>query len=418
MSTFTGPGNAFTFACLISFSFASYADDLFTLYFPDGAEVSYVSELISISNEFASITAGMDEYTDTRMYVSISPPYEGRLQFWTPDSFVSIGHYENVKTPYGPDVGFFSGQFDYDPFTYRCQSNATIDIHEFAKNVDGEITQLAFDFSMNCPGTSNSVVGAVRINSTYPLPSTDLQLHSSSSGTAKEGETVNINVHIPEGFMPVVSDWEQKSGNIPTARSTSGMYQETLEFTAPNVPPGGQVITHEFIAENSNGLSVSALASILVLDQDDELSELSINGSTGNKALPGKIVSLREPAASFRDSDSSFGGGKTIIVEAKGQWHFLIDPPGLQPIQEGIYTNARGVKDGDASQYYFRFADKDNEFCSDSTTGQVVINDVDYNTANRLIRLDADFQQSCDATGETLNGYLHFLTPNHYEKVN
>lgn len=78
---------------------------------------------------------------------------------------VQVGDYPNTDwyEPHGRTT------FSFDSLSWACHPGGQVHVREVGRDTAGKIARLALDFEQRCSGTTDSLFGSLRLNSTMPL---------------------------------------------------------------------------------------------------------------------------------------------------------------------------------------------------------------------------------------------------------
>lgn len=162
--------------------------------------------------------------------------------------------------------------------------NGWFRVHESAFGPDESITRLAVDFLHFCDGEPIPLFGAIRVNSSIPLPARDVYAVAGRDQVVDAGASVELD----GGYSRSVSNaptqyrWTQTAG---PAVQLSGGTTAGPTFVAPAVPAGGRTFTFSLEATAPGGRRDSDTVSVFVHHPADPQTRAMISSPVGEPLL-------------------------------------------------------------------------------------------------------------------------------------
>jgi hypothetical protein len=208
-------------------------------------------------------------------------------------------------------------------------------IHE-ATYSGSTVVKLAADFLQSCDG-GPELFGAIRINSAIPPQRPQPYARVTGPGISTEGEPVALDggLSFDRDDALVSFQWVQLEG---TTVATTGAGTAQLQFTAPDVAPGGEVLRFSLTVTDAAGNADSTTVAVTVRDAADPRSAVFLKSDAGDWVGQGLTYEYNEADTTFTTSLSSY---LTVGIDGNELWSARFALPQGESWAPGTYASAQ-----------------------------------------------------------------------------
>ncbi len=321
------------------------------------------------------------------------------LAFAAPEGeALAPGNYEDAvndgdESPLSPRIGAASSG-------RSCgTSKGRFVVRELARDVaTGEVTSLALDFEHYCDRQAVPLTGAVRYRSSVPLDPPEPTASARADQVALEREIVVLDgSHTMQGVSAISTwRWHQLAGT-PVEIDDDG--ESIATFTAPAVPPPGDLLRFELRVENADGLVDRDDVDVFIQHKRSERSVAFLSSDGFRLDEPSRVLL---PQSGLFESVGSALAPSLAFLRWRGvgndvNFSFM----DATPLAVGVYAS------NSDTGLYPAFGISANSNACDRVNGEFRILDIGF-SGDTLSRLAVDFEQYCNDLPTPLRGKVRF----------
>lgn len=374
------------------------ASDLRTRAFVDSDAGDWVGQGLTYWYDEGDTQIRIDPLTSA-LHVRIDGAESWEAEFalpsgeqWQPGTYAGAGRYP-FQSPAQPGLDF-SGE------GRGCNElSGWFEIVEI-EVVGSSVTRLAVDFIQHCEHGEPALFGAIRYNSAVPIDRAVPYAIAAPAESATEGEQIVLDGSASASREGELSyQWTQSGG---PAVALAGANSAVASFTAPDIPPGGAVLTFVLTVTDANGHSDSTTISVRLYDTADPRTRVALRSTAGDYIGAGRTYAYDESNASI---SVQLGGALQISIDGWEGWTARLAVPSNGPWAAGMYPAATRYPFQSPLRPGLSFSGE-GRACN-RLTGWFEIIDLEI-VEGTVTRLAADFKQHCEGGAAFLFGAIRY----------
>lgn len=296
------------------------------------------------------------------------------------------------------------------------RSSGAFEVLEAKFDGSGKVLKLAIDFVQHCELQSSALYGAVRINSDIPLQRSGPHVYVEKKLFVYGNDTVDLDAggsysRQSKTNLPLQYLWTQTDGRHVDLQNAD---QSKVEFTAPFVAPGGEILKFNLTVTDGNGQSSVSPVAVSVLSKSDPQTAIYLNSPDGDYVGQGSSVRFTPADGDFTLDGDKSGGTLGFYGGAEAFASLTFAAPQGQELAVGPYENAQRAADADPGRPGMDVS-ANGRSCS-AINGRFDVRQFVIPraiTPSNLPHLRIDFEQHCGTGAPPLTGtaMFNYLAP-------